>query len=160
MLAAVPFHCHERLGWTPDKDGYEFGGKYIQRAADTLMAAPGLIHNSPDLANCVSDCTATGLPSSIFDGEREIIGRDPICRGWKKQVAHFAGQGWYKDKSRFHVRRQMAKDMFNWMDELIGNTPEEKAKLHEGIAGIVKWFVDEMKAAKIDKGELFERGKS
>jgi hypothetical protein len=159
VVSGTPFHCHEKLGWTPDKDGYPNQQEQIYSAVNTLMAAPRLIHDSPELAGAHFGLNPNGVPSKLFDEERAIIGKRPVCGGWKQQVKALADQGWYRNKEVMQVRKAMAMDAFHWMAKLRGAEKSEKPEILEAIEKVVFWFRDEIKDAGIKPGTLFSREK-
>lgn len=140
-LGGIPFFCHEALGWTPDRKNYPGGNHAINNAANNLMTAPKLIHNCPELASALSDCTASGVPAHIFDGDREVIGRAPICDGWKRAVAKLAKRGWFADPERRKLFRQMARTGLIHLEELKGK-PEPRIRQNAiaEIGKVIQWF--------------------
>jgi hypothetical protein len=159
VLSATPFHCHEKLGWGAGKEGYPVKQDRIFSAVNSLMSAPTMIHNSPEMAAALSNSTATGVPPEVFDSERAIIGKRPVCSGWKQQVKALADQGWYRNKELMQVRKAMAMDAFHWMAKLRGAENSEKPEILEAIRKVVFWFRDEIKDAGIKPGTLFSREK-
>lgn len=140
-LGGIPFLCHEELGWKGKRKGYPKRQQSIQAAHDNLLSAPKLIHNSPELAMCVSDATATGLPASMFAESRKILGPRPMCGGWRAAVGSLATQGWFASPALRRVRRIMAKDALVALEGLKGKTPNAMGTLETSL----KWFLAELK---------------
>lgn len=127
-IGGIPFHCHEKLGWTPEKDGYPGGQGAIERACEDLRAAPKLIHDSPDLAEAFADCTPNGLPPEIFADARKLLGKRPMCGGWRAAVADLARQGWFRDREHRTALRRDANAALLLLESLVGEKDAERRK--------------------------------
>jgi hypothetical protein len=132
-LGGTPFVCHENFGWTGDRTNYPDGAQ-INRVMSNLMTAPTLIHDLPNVGQAISDATATGVPPSIFDGDRAVLGRQPYCQGWQAAVARLQNLGWFQDKTRRTVRRTIAAQGIRAIERL-GRT-KNKADRRKDIAEI------------------------
>lgn len=147
-LGGIPFLCHDRIGWQSKgkRDGYPKGREArIQRAHANLITAPRLIHNSAELASCISDTNASGLPAEMFAADRKALGRRPMCQGWRNTVGDLAKQGWFKNKPLSKVRRIMAKTA---LDDLRKIKQGDK-KAFGGLEEAIRWFASEIKEAGV-----------
>lgn len=144
VLAAfggIPFYCHEKMGWTPDQETYPASQTRVFNALDNLIAAPKLIHDSPDLGAAIADATAAGLPADTFDEDRELIGKIPICGGWKRAVRKLNNQGWFQDRELRKVYRKTASETIRLVDQLkVEKDPEQKQKIIHAIGAGIKFF--------------------
>jgi hypothetical protein len=142
-LGGIPFYCHDALGWYPDQPGYPQGARSIQMAADSLRSAPKLIHDSPDMVRVITDATPTGVPPAMFDADRAIIGRTPMCQGWKRAVHKLSDKGWFADPSRRVLFRQIAALGLSHIEELNGSAggPNIRKAAIAGIGKTLEWFL-------------------
>lgn len=83
-LAAVPFLCHDKLGWRKGMPSYPISDYNFRIAYEDLRASSTLIH--------VHEIDPAELTEA-----RSIIGRQPMCQGWRESVATVSGTGWFKD---------------------------------------------------------------
>lgn len=152
-IGGVPFHCHEQLGWTHDVEDYPVAQRRIECAVENLMAAPALIHDSPDIP--LSDLTATGIPAEIFAEDRALIGRTPICQGWRAAVADLAKQNWFSDRTRRKNIRGLVNEAIHLMKQFQAARGEDQRKeLLAAMRVPTKKIAAELKRAKIST-ELF-----
>ncbi len=114
-LGGIPFHCHDKLGWKEGDAGYPDEYR-IKNAITNLVTAPKLIHDSPELGNAIADATATGIPASAFEEDREFIGRSPLCEGWKAAVGRLAKQGWFATKAKRETWRMISARTIQMLD--------------------------------------------
>lgn len=153
-LGGIPFLCHHRLGWTPDREGYPNTDNSVKMAMDNLMAAPKLIHNSPELSDAIEDATATGIPSNIFDDDRKLVGPTPHCQGWRSAVAELNNAGWFASIEDRKRRRLQAKAGLKLMDELkTEKGKSERKMIIRRIGTVVMSLAKDLKAAGIKPGE-------
>lgn len=150
VLGGVPFHCHEKLGWTHGVAGYPEGTTALKNAIVDLLSAPKLVHDSPWASDCLSDATPQGFPLEMFDPARQVIGKYPVCAGWKAAVADLARQAWYKNPAY----RPIATRALGIIDELDqdGNNASRLAE----IQSLVDWFIEQLNERGIDAAPLFE----
>lgn len=144
-LAANPFLCHHKLGWTPDTVGYPIDENAFKAAHANLLAAPKLIHDAAWAKECISDATDAGLPASMFAADRLVLGRTPNCAGWKAAVSDLARQGWFSSLRFKAVRRAIARKAMRDLDRV-------KTEHGAAIADLrvsVSWLVEELREAKI-----------
>ncbi len=155
-IGGIPFHCHEKLGWTPDKNGYPFREGALTLATANLLAAPKLIHDSPDLAAALSDCTRTGLPPSTFEDDRALIGKRPMCEGWKAGVAMLARQGWFRDRTHRKIVRREAAEALVLLESLVSEKDAERRKgVIAEIGDYIEVLVARLKERGVRTGGLF-----
>lgn len=157
-LGGIPFYCHEKMGWTPEResDGYPVAEPRLSAAIDALRSAPRLIHASPGLVATISDATPTGLPPHAFDDARALIGKAPVCGGWKAAVAELNKQGWFATNRR-KVQRIMAIDGLAALNE-IKKSPRnpdtragrKQAQRYKALRAVIDWFFRELGEFPID----------
>lgn len=140
-FGGIPFFCHEKMGWTPDQETYPATQVRVMNALDNLMAAPKLIHNSPDLSDVLDDTTSTGVPASIFDEDRALIGDRPVCEGWKRAIGRLQQQRWFADRELRRTFRRMASESIRFIDQLkVETDPEKKKLVIDAIGAGIKFF--------------------
>lgn len=147
-FGGIPFYCHDALGWTPDQETYPASQSRVFNAFDNLIAAPKLIHDSPEVAALISDGTGTGVPADAFDEDRALIGKVPICGGWKRAVKLLADEGWFRDPELRKTYREMASQSMRFVDQLKEEKdPEKKKKLIHAIGAGIKFFASVQREA-------------
>lgn len=149
-LGGIPFLCHDRLGWTPDKSGYPVTDMSFANAHSDLLAAPRLIYNSPDLAEVITDSTATGLPAECFKEARAVLGKRPYCEGWRATVASLARQGWFAHKPTAHTRRLVAKSAMIELEAVKQKQPGAMERFEMSF----KWLLREVKLSGVQFAEF------
>ncbi len=149
-LGGIPFLCHDRLGWTPDKSCYPDTSMSFANAHSDLLAAPRLIYNSPDLAEVITDATTTGLPKEMFNEARAVLGKRPYCAGWQATVASLSKQGWFSHKPTANTRRTIAKSA---IIELEAFKRKESGAMTRFFRSFT-WLLREVKMARIQVSGL------
>lgn len=110
-LAAVPFLCHDKLGWKKGVPSYPASDYDFRLAYENLRAAPDLVH-------------IQGMEQADLQQDRDIIGRQPMCQGWRESVAAIAKTRWFNDPAN----KRAAHECLTRLELYLKPGQEEKQK--------------------------------